>query len=376
MLMVTSVASMIKQFNMDNIAILQDLGYQVHVATNFERGSTMSAKENQQLKFKLNQIGVIVHQIDFPRGIGNPKIFYTALRQLSKIVKNNGFKFIHCHSTIGGICSRLVGHRQHIQVIYTAHGFQFFKGSSYLSWLLVYPIEKYLSYFTDVLITINKEDFELSKAKLHAKKILYVPGIGIDVDRISNLKVDKQEKRSSLGIPQNAIIVLSVGELSDRKNHSTVLKAVSTLKNYNIYYVVCGIGDNKDKLLSLAKEKNFDGRLKLLGYRTDIVEIMKASDLFVFPSLLEGLPVSLMEAMAAGLPIIASNIRGNTDLIKNGKNGYLFNPNDIKEIQKNIIQLINNQSKMDTFCSVGQKEVTAYDKAVINKYMNNIYASI
>lgn len=133
--------------------------------------------------------------------------------------------------------------------------------------------------------------------------------IGIDVDRISNLKVDKQEKRSSLGIPQNAIIVLSVGELSDRKNHSTVLKAVSTLKNYNIYYVVCGIGDNKDKLLSLAKEKNFYGRLKLLGYRTDIVEIMKASDLFVFPSLLEGLPVSLMEAMAAGLPIIASNYK-------------------------------------------------------------------
>lgn len=177
MLMVTSVASMIKQFNMDNIAILQDLGYQVHVATNFERGSTMSAKENQQLKFKLNQIGVIVHQIDFPRGIGNPKIFYTALRQLSKIVKNNGFKFIHCHSTIGGICSRLVGHRQHIQVIYTAHGFQFFKGSSYLSWLLVYPIEKYLSYFTDVLITINKEDFELSKAKLHAKKFYMFLGL-------------------------------------------------------------------------------------------------------------------------------------------------------------------------------------------------------
>ena len=181
MLMITSVASMIKQFNMDNIAILQELGYQVHVATNFEHGSTMNAEENEKLKTELEQLRVVIHQVDFPRGTGSPKIIMKVLKQLTNVMKVNDFHFIHCHSTIGGICGRIIGHKFHIKVIYTAHGFQFYKGSSLKSWLIIYPIEKYLSRYTDILITINQEDFQLARLKFHAKNIEYVPGIGIDV---------------------------------------------------------------------------------------------------------------------------------------------------------------------------------------------------
>lgn len=376
MLMITSVASMIKQFNMGNIAILQELGYQVHVATNFEHGSTMSVEENKKLKIELQQLGITVHQIDFPRGMGTPQMLKVVLRQLSIIVKTNRFYFIHCQSAIGGLCGRLIGHKYHVKVIYTAHGFQFFKGSSRLSWLTVYPVEKYLSHYTDNLITVNQEDFRLAKSKFHAKQINYVPGIGIDVNAISDAKVNRSKKRSSLGIPDDATVVLSVGELNDNKNHSVVLNALGTIDHEDIYYVICGIGDKKAELLNLAKRNNLDGRLKLLGYRTDVTEIMKAADIFVFPSFREGLPVSLMEAMAAGLPIIASKTRGNTDLIEDGVNGYLFKPDDSATLAKKLESLISSTSELKTFVTAGIKKVSLFSGLVVRKYMYNIYNSI
>lgn len=366
---------MVKQFNMNNISILQNMGFQVHVATNFEHGSSMNTKENKKLKIELHRIGVQFHQVDFPRGVGNPISVILALRQLTKVVEKNKFNFLHCQSAIGGVCGRIVGHKNHIKVIYTAHGFQFFRGSSKLSWLVVYPLEKYLSKYTDRLITINHEDFKLALRKFHAKKIDYVPGIGIDVEKIQRTIVDIQEKRKNIGIPQNAKVILSVGELNNNKNHSVVLEALHSLECKNVYYVICGIGVNKDNLIKQAKKYGIESKLRLLGYRTDVIQIMKACDVFIFPSYREGLPVSLMEAMAAHLPVIASKIRGNTDLIKNDVEGYLFNPNSAQELAELLKKIFENKRSVHKFVDEGSKKIQLFDQKVVEKKMKQIYAS-
>lgn len=366
---------MIKQFNMNNIRILQNLGYQVHVATNFEHGSTMSSEENKRLIIELHKMNVNTHQVDFSRGMGRPSSLILALKQLSVIVKNNKFRFIHCQSPIGGVCGRLVGHKFHVKILYTAHGFQFFKGSTKLSWLLIYPIEKYLARYTDRLITINHEDYELAKEKFCSKKVDFVPGIGVDLEQISKTKVDILAKRESLKIPVNATVILSVGELSDRKNHSVVLKAISQLKQKNIYYVICGLGANRDKLITLAEKLGLSDRLKLLGYRTDVIEVMKASDVFVFPSIREGLPVSLMQAMAAELPSIVSRIRGNTDLIEDRVDGYLFNPRSVDELVEKLNKFFVNKSLAQSFVKESSKKIQLFSSDVVEKRMLEIYKS-
>lgn len=375
MLMITSVASMIKQFNMNNITILQKLGYQVHVGTNFEHGSSMSRQENQRLKQELHDLGVKFFQIDFPRGVGNPRTVLRAIRQLSQIVRQQHFRFIHCQSPMGGVCGRIVGHRYKIPVLYTAHGFHFFHGSPVSNWLMIYPVEKYLSRFTDTLITINHEDNELAKAKFDAKKVDYLPGIGIDVKAIAATKVNLKAKRADLGIPADATVILSVGELNTNKNHKVVLQALREIHKQNIYYVICGIGNKAQELKDLAKASGLEDRFKLLGYRTDVWQIMKMADLFVFPSFREGLPVSLMEAMAAGLPIIASNTRGNVDLIKNGTDGFLFNPQDVRTLVADINQLLTNKTLQVTFKKAELKKVSLFDQSVVNRQMYNIYRS-
>ncbi|HBA0412183.1 TPA: glycosyltransferase family 4 protein, partial [Enterococcus faecium] len=156
-LIVASVASMIDQFNMENIKLLLNLGYKVEVAANFENPGNMSVQKKELLTAKLKQMRVEVHQIDFSRNMKQVKNHLIAYKQLKKVVANNKIDIIHCHSPIGGVISRLVGKTNNVKVIYTAHGFHFYKGAPLINWILYYPIEKLLSKFTDVIVTINKE---------------------------------------------------------------------------------------------------------------------------------------------------------------------------------------------------------------------------
>ena len=118
---------------------------------------------------------------------------------------------------------------------------------------------------------------------------------------LEEIKKIREEKRKELGIPEEAFVMVSVGELSVRKNHKVVIEALGSIQDKTIYYVICGQGLLKENLKKIAEEKGISDRIKLLGFRTDITEIYKASDIFIFPSLQEGLPLALMEAMACRL---------------------------------------------------------------------------
>ncbi len=373
MLMIASVASMIDQFNRDNISLLMKLGYEVHVASNFKIGNTTSDQRLCEFKNELDHMGVKYHQVDFSRNIFHLVSNYKAYSQIINLLHNNTYHFIHCQSPIGGVLGRLAAKREKIKVIYTAHGFHFYKKAPMLHWIIFYPIEKYLAKFTEVLITINKEDYTIAQ-KFGSKKVVYLPGIGIDTSKFNNHDNNRNELRRLLDISEDKIVLLSVGELSKRKNHEVIIKALAKLKNKKIVYIICGQGDHKNHLEGLARKLNVD--LKLPGYQRDINNIFGISDIFVFPSLQEGLPVALMEAMSAGLPIICSKIRGNVDLIKEDVGGFLVEAKNVEGYAKAINRMINQGDLRNNMICHNNKIIKNFDYSIVNEKMNKIYKQL
>lgn len=375
MLMLASVASMIGQFNISNIEILQTMGYEVHVACNFDKGSAWTEERIQELKRKLRQMKVHYFQIDFERNVMKLNQEWKAYKQVLKLARKYHYTFIHCHSPIGGVVGRLVGHKTNTRVIYTAHGFHFYKGAPIQNWLIYYPIEKFLSRFTDVLITINQEDYHRAKRKFHAKRVEYVPGVGIDVEKFRNVTVDIPKKRAEFGISPDDTVLLSVGELNKNKNQEIVIKALVKLHQSNVKYLLVGQGTLRGYLEKLARELGVEKQVIFLGFRQDVAEIYKIADIFVFPSKREGLSVALMEAMASDLICIASYIRGNRDLILN-KN-LLFDQKRINDVLfsiENGVDILRSPENRKEV--INEQSLEKFSEKIIKKRMRYIYISL
>lgn len=383
-LFIASMGSMLDNFNRENIKIVQELGYDVTLAANFNSNEdSNSHSEIESFTKEMESKGCHIVQIDFCRSLSNVKQQTESVMQVRKLLKK-GFDLVHCHSPICAAITRIEYEKYRKQggkLIYTAHGFHFYDGAPLKNWLLFDPIEKELSRFTDVLITINKEDFNRAKNHFFAKKTVYVPGVGVDVKKFSEVSssTDRNKKREELGINDSDILLLSVGELNENKNHSVVIKALGELQKSNkigdnhFVYLIAGTGNEKEALEELAAKQMVD--LRLLGYRKDIGELLAAADLYILPSIREGLNVSLMEAMAAGKPCLAGKIRGNVDLIDSRKGGELFNPEDVQAVVNAIAtelsyrdnwsqQGLYNQNKIWNFDSSIIKD--DYDKIIVN----------
>lgn len=252
-----------------------------------------------------------------------------AYADLKRIIDEGKYDVVHCHTPVGAMLTRLAARHARkcgTKVFYTAHGFHFYKGASAVNWLLYYPAERLLARDTDVLITINREDNQRAQ-KFSAGKVCYVPGVGIDLKKFRATDAARRECRSRIsaefGIPEDAVILLSVGEVNKNKNHRLAIEALGMVQGKKIYYFVCGRGPLSEELKALAIQNGLRNRFILTGYRDDVADFYRAADIFIFPSLREGLPVSVMEAMACGLPVICSPIRGNTDLVEDGVSGLL-----------------------------------------------------
>lgn len=346
-LILTSVASMIEQFNMPNIKLLIKMGCEVHVACNFEEGNNISDEQLDKLKDTLTKMNVRYYQVDLDRNPMNLKKNRKAYNQILHIVKKNKYKFVHCQSPIGGVCGRLAGKATKTKVIYTAHGFHFYKGASVKNWLLFYPIEKLLSRKTDVLITINEEDYKLTKKKkFKAGKIEHVKGIGINLDKFVPQTIEqKNSLREEYSYNPEDFILIYVAELSHRKHQDLLINAVNKLIDDipNIKLLLVGLGDLHNEYSKLIKELGLENNVELLGYRNDVPNLMMLSDLAVSSSRQEGLPVNVMEAMATGLPLVVSNCRGNRDLVSEGKNGFLYDLDDMGKLSDSLITLYNDK---------------------------------
>lgn len=360
-LYVTTISSTVNAFLIPHIKLLRENGHQIDVASHIQ----------SPLKSEVSHLVDNIYDVPFQR---SPLSFsnLAAYKKLRELVNSGKYDVIHTHTPVASFLSRMVCRNiEEIKIIYTAHGFHFFKGAPLKNWLLYFPIERYLSKYTDILITMNKEDFTISKDRLLAKDNISVSGVGLDVSRFSNSGISRTSVRQKLGISPSEFLIISIGELSHRKNHKVIIDAI---KDLNVTYIICGKGDLEPFLHDKAKKNN--ARVKLLGHRSDICELLSASDLFIFPSIHEGLPVSLMEAMSCELPVVCSDIRGNNDLIENGKGGYLVLPYDFEGFRDAISTLMNNNNKCVEMGQYNKNKVKAYSLENVLVEMDIIYKKI
>lgn len=352
-------------FSLASIMAAKNLGYEFHLAANFKNSTTRQMREDE------DKYGIQLHNIDFERNPLNPYNIH-AFKQLLQLVKNEKFDMIHCNTPVGGVAGRLVGKQCGItKVIYQAHGFHFYKGAPIINWLVYYGIERLLAHYTDALITINKEDF-LRAQKFHLRKggkAYYVPGVGVDTSAYRFDEEVRERKRAELGVTKDDVVIISVGELNKNKNNCVIVEALKKLLDKRIHYFLCGDGPLLQELHNLAEP--IKDRVHFLGYRTDVKELLVASDIFVLPSLREGLSRSLMEAMVSGLPCIVSNIRGNVDLIK--QEDFVCSLRDTSSFVNAISKLSLDQKLRKAVGKFNAEYVKEYSIEKVQGIIANIY---
>lgn len=361
-LYVTTIAGSMMFFP-EHFKMLLEEGHTIELACNCER----------PVRQDIADLGLKIHDIPFTRSpISKDNI--VAYNHLKKLVTESDYDVVHCHTPNAATITRLACkdlRKKGLKVFYTAHGFHFYQGAPKKNWLFFYAVEWTCAHWTDVLITINHEDYALAKQKMKAKQIEYVPGVGINLSNFGDVGVNREVKRNDLGIPADAKLLLSVGELNTNKNHETVIRAISRMDN--VYYVIAGKGGLDNYLQKIIEELSIGNRVRLLGFRTDVRELYYAADALIFPSYREGLSVALMEAMASSLPVACSKIRGNTDLIdENG--GRLFDPYSINSCRDAIETLLVRD--LTAIGKYNREKVKKFSTETVLGRLNKIYDEV
>lgn len=325
-LFISNISNRITTFVTASIAAAHDLDIDFYQAANWQDADPSQITNDEK------NYCIRIENVPISR---NPlsKSNLSAYRKLVEFIKRENIDYIHCNTPTGGVLGRLAGKKCKVKkVIYQAHGFHFYKSAPMKNWLVYYPVEKWLAHYTDALITINSEDFKLSKSKFKLRKngkVYYVPGVGIDTTQYNLSSKVRENKRLELGLGENDISLISMGDLIDRKNYDTAIRALAEANEPKLHYFICGKGPEEEKLKALAESLGVAKQIHFLGFRSDIKELLAAADIFLFTTKQEGLPRSMMEAMASGLPCIASKIRGNTDLLDGTEGGFLCEPTDV-----------------------------------------------
>ncbi len=375
-LILASTPSMIEQFNMNNIKILQDLGYIVEVAANFENGGTIDEKRLESFKEELKNDNINFINIPFSRSPFSRQNF-KAYKETKKIMKENNYDLIHLHSPIGGVCGRLAARKQKAKVIYTAHGFHFYKGAPLLNWLIYYPIEKWLSKYTDVLITINQEDYKIAKEKFKAKDVKLVHGVGVETEKF-NFEMSEEEKhnlRKNLGLKDEDFVLICIGELNKNKNQIMAIEAMKELvkEKKNIKLLLVGRGEKEEFYKLKISEYNLENNVKLLGYRRDIPQLLKISNCALALSIREGLGLNVLEAISSKIPIITTKNRGHKELIQDEI--LMIENNEKNELIKKIIYVMKNNI-LTEFINKNYENMEKFSIQNIQSVMKEIYERI
>lgn len=369
-LLFAPMSSVHERFNIANIQALRELDYEVHLLANF------SCDEHaNEYKEKCIEQGLVIHDIPFSRHSLKSNLRF--IKRIRKLLVDEKYNIVHAHTETGGLLLRLsMSANKKTKYIYTAHGMSFYKGSSLKSQMIYKPIERFICKKMDVNLAINQEEFyNLKKWKPDAA--FFVHGAGFDMEAITKAQCDVNKKKTELGIPLNRKLILSVGELNDNKNHIVILKAIAEMKEEERpYLLICGEGEKRNELISFAKSFSYEDKLFLPGYRYDMPAIFHIADMFVFPSYHEGLSFALIQAMAVGLPVICSDIRGNNDLIQNNTGGYTVNPNDYKELGICIKSLLNSQALCRRFGNLNKEKIQIYSKEKVMNELKHIYYNV
>lgn len=372
-LIVTTISGFVPQFAMNDVRILQSEGYEVHYASNFR--NPIYSFDKKMLK----EQGIILHQVDIFKSPIKLRRHLSAIKQLVNIIDTEKINLVHCHNPMGGVDGRYAAHYSKMKpvTIYTAHGFHFYKGAPTINWLLYYTMERWMAHKTDILVTINKEDYKRSK-KFHLKKnglVRQIHGVGVDMKRFkaSNDISKTGSIRDSIGVPRDAFHIVTAAEINDNKNQSVVIKAIAQCEYDDIYYSLCGKGPEEKKLRKLIDELGLQDRVRLLGYRTDMDEILRSADCFAFPSIREGLGVAAIEALSSSVPLIVADNRGTREYAVSEENAYICDSSDVDEFKRAIVELHDDAEKRKLMAERCRDSVRKFSKDNNNTLMTSIY---
>ena len=365
-LFVSHVANFIK-FNSPFMKWFKDMGWEVHYASLGEEPIINCDKE-----FKVCFNRTVFHKDNIK-----------AYSQIKKIIDDGDYDIIHCHTPIGAALTRFAARKARkkgTKVIYTAHGFAFWKGAPKKDWLIYYNAEKFLSRFTDILVLINDEDYNAAIShKFRSGKIYKIDGVGFNTDRFFPSSSDeKSEKRKKLGIPLDEYLVLYAAEFIPRKNHIFLLDALKKMRDngLKIRYAFLGKGKLLEEMKERTKALGLSDYVDFFGYRRDAELFYSAADMVAAPGSQEGLPVHILEAMASGLPVAATSIRGHVDLIKDGRNGYLYEFNDMDVFCSIVEKFMNNSDVVKLISDNNIEDVKKYSVENAVKNMAEIYKTV
>lgn len=365
-LFVATVDSHIRHFHIPFLKYFKEKGYEVHVAT--------ANNEKEIFEFCDKK-----HTISFERSPlkrNNLK----AIGQMKKLLREENFAIVHCHTPMGSVVTRLAARKARkngTKVLYTAHGFHFFQGASWKNWMIFYPVEKWLSRVTDVLITINEEDFAYAK-KFHAKRVEKIDGIGVDAKRFQIILSDEEKERlrAELGISKEDIVLTYVAEFIPRKNQTMLIEAMKQMTKWNdkVKLLLVGTGILKEQYEMQIQKLGLQNNVILTGYRKDVPKIFQITDIGVSTSTQEGLPVNLVEAQMSGLPCVATNVRGNNEVIVDGENGFLVCQKE--DLITKLEDLIQSPALRESMGRKARESVKKYEISHVQKQMQRIYESL
>ncbi len=374
-LIITRVSGFLPQFEMNNVRILKQLGYEVHYAANFE--VVVYGKDNSRLEGS----GIVCHHIPFCRSPLSSDV-RTAYKSLKQLMLTEAFDLVHCHMPMSGVVARMAAQAvrrktgRHVPVLYTAHGFHFFKGAPLKNWVYYLP-ERWLARYTDCLITMNEEDFRRAGSFPVRGRVEKIPGVGICVQPSggwTDCPIRGREREwMGFGIRETDFVLVSVGEFNANKNHIQILRALVQCGDPSVKYILCGQGERRGELENFVREHHLESQVIFAGYRSDVEHILASSDLFVFPSLREGLSMAVMEAMRAGLPVVAKEIRGNIDLIEDGRGGILVKNGDVSEYVHAIQRMKGQPELAERMGEWNRERIRQFSLEQVERKMQSIY---
>lgn len=356
-------------FAMSAVLAARELGIDFTIANN------MSMADKEHFNQICERYGIKMVHVDFDRNPLSPKNL-RARKQLLALMKEEKYDIMHCNTPSGGMVGRVCAAQMKTpKVIYMAHGFHFWKGAPLKNWLFYYSVERLLARFTDRLITINQEDYERAQ-HFHYKnggKAVIVPGVGIDIGKFKPDEMIRAHKRAEIGVNDQEVMLLSVGELNSNKNQKVVIEALAKLKRKDLRYVICGVGPLEKELKQLATDLGVDDQVQFEGFRTDIKDYYQAADIFIISSFREGLSVSTMEAMANGKLCIASRIRGNVDLLPDSQ--FTFDPKSYAELSA-AISRTSNEEIVKAEIEKNTERLKLFSMEAATQAMRKIYADV
>ncbi|MDQ1144591.1 glycosyltransferase EpsD [Bacillus sp. SORGH_AS 510] len=370
-LYVATISNMINAFLIPHIKALVEQGNEVGIAFN----------QDKEISPELIKLGCKTHHVKFQRNPFN-KNNILAFQEIKKIISIEGYKLVHVHAPVASLITRWAcKNMKEVTMLYTAHGFHFFNGAPKMNWMIYYTLEKIAAKWTDGIITMNDEDFfSAKKLKLRRRNSVYkVHGVGLNLNRFKpHTPQEKNELRREYDFNLEDFIIINVGELCYRKHQDLLIEAVSHVskKIKNIRLLLVGEGDQLHFYKQLVQKLDVEKNVEFLGFRQDIHRLMAMSDLAVSTSRQEGLPVNVMEAMAAGLPVIVTDCRGNRDLISNGENGLVVDGNDALACANAIEELCLSRKLRDKFAEKNKELIQRYSLEHVMEEMKHIYSNI